>query len=242
MDQPAACNDCMVSQKRVRVGFSPAAEFHVLALSDSRSGQVMNCTNCAAPIVAVESRAFTQCTFCGTRITLQSAGSSVDRVVWLAGQSHSDCPECALPLRPAAVDGFPCEGCTRCGGLLFERSKLHETIQERRAAYAGPDRQQATVDQDALRHVRPCPRCHGAMEPHVYYGPGNSVIDSCHACNVVWLDAGELTSIEQAPGRRQLSPIAAPVSADATHDATSPFDGGRPLGDSPLATLLSLFD
>ena len=47
-----------------------------------------------------------------------------------------------------------------------------------------------------------CPRCHAPMDVHPYYGPGNTVIDSCRSCGLVWLDQGEITRIERAPGRR----------------------------------------
>jgi Zn-finger nucleic acid-binding protein len=40
------------------------------------------------------------------------------------------------------------------------------------------------------------------MEVHPYYGPGNVVVDSCCHCGLVWLDAGEISMIETAPGAR----------------------------------------
>lgn len=39
------------------------------------------------------------------------------------------------------------------------------------------------------------------MDVHPYYGPGNVAIDSCSACNLVWLDFGELRQITHAPGQ-----------------------------------------
>jgi len=33
-----------------------------------------------------------------------------------------------------------------------------------------------------------------------YYGPGNIIIDTCEACGIVWLDAGELRRAVDAPG------------------------------------------
>ena len=33
-----------------------------------------------------------------------------------------------------------------------------------------------------------------------YYGPGNIMMDSCAACDVVWLDYGELRQVIDAPG------------------------------------------
>ena len=38
------------------------------------------------------------------------------------------------------------------------------------------------------------------MEVHPYYGPGNVIIDSCTTCDFLWLDAGELRQISDAPG------------------------------------------
>jgi Zn-finger nucleic acid-binding protein len=47
-----------------------------------------------------------------------------------------------------------------------------------------------------------CPVCGERMEVHPYYGPGPAVIDSCSRCGLIWLDRGEMTVIETAPGRR----------------------------------------
>ena len=45
-----------------------------------------------------------------------------------------------------------------------------------------------------------CPNCEGPMLTDWYYGPGNIVIDTCPACDLVWLDAGELRRVVDAPG------------------------------------------
>jgi hypothetical protein len=39
------------------------------------------------------------------------------------------------------------------------------------------------------------------MSTHPYFGPGNVVIDNCEACELVWLDCGELRQIVDAPGK-----------------------------------------
>ena len=39
------------------------------------------------------------------------------------------------------------------------------------------------------------------MSTHPYFGPGNVVIDNCEACELVWLDFGELKQIVDAPGK-----------------------------------------
>ncbi|GEM_PF-2293393 len=38
---------------------------------------------------------------------------------------------------------------------------------------------------------------------HPYYGPGNVVIDSCAECGYIWLDHGELSSVERSAGVRE---------------------------------------
>jgi hypothetical protein len=39
------------------------------------------------------------------------------------------------------------------------------------------------------------------MSTHPYFGPGNVVIDNCEACELAWLDFGELAQIVDAPGK-----------------------------------------
>ena len=57
------------------------------------------------------------------------------------------------------------------------------------------------LDREALARSLTCPSCLRDMSTHPYYGPGNVVIDTCDACNVVWLDFGELQQIVDAPGK-----------------------------------------
>ena len=39
------------------------------------------------------------------------------------------------------------------------------------------------------------------MVTHPYLGPGAIVIDTCETCDCLWLDAGELKRVVDAPGR-----------------------------------------
>jgi Zn-finger nucleic acid-binding protein len=39
------------------------------------------------------------------------------------------------------------------------------------------------------------------MGTYQYLGPGNIVIDTCHADDLIWLDYGELEKVLDAPGR-----------------------------------------
>ena len=66
----------------------------------------------------------------------------------------------------------------------------------------GAEAKPIPVDPNELEQQRRCPACHSAMHAHPYYGPGNSVIDSCSECKLTWMDNGELYRIVCAPGPR----------------------------------------
>ena len=45
-------------------------------------------------------------------------------------------------------------------------------------------------------------------------GPGNIVIDTCHHCDLIWLDYGEITKVVNAPGRDRGVPRKKPVEPE----------------------------
>jgi Zn-finger nucleic acid-binding protein len=51
-----------------------------------------------------------------------------------------------------------------------------------------------------MRRRLNCPNCRATMIADRYYGPGNIVMDSCPACDLIWLDYGELKQVIDAPG------------------------------------------
>ena len=114
------------------------------------------------------------------------------------------CPCCGLQMSKAVIDDEIIESCSNCKGLFIDREKFHDIAWSRRAAFEGADEAQIPISQEELKESRDCPKCHNTMETHPYYGPGNAVVDSCSRCQYVWLDAGELTTIERAPGVRTL--------------------------------------
>jgi Zn-finger nucleic acid-binding protein len=78
------------------------------------------------------------------------------------------------------------------------------------------------------------------MATHPYYGPGNVVIDTCTACDLVWLDFGELAQIVDAPGRdRGRRGIEGAGSSGSAAKSTASTDGAR-AGDL-FEVLLNLF-
>ena len=84
------------------------------------------------------------------------------------------------------------------------RNDAFATIVRERRARRNADDFRIPAPLDAAKYNRNihCPSCRNQMEVHHYYGPGNEVIDSCSACQLIWLDHAELYSIEQAAGQR----------------------------------------
>lgn len=99
------------------------------------------------------------------------------------------------------MDGVKVECCEDCRGVLIEGEAFALVVRERRADFRGTSKP-VPVDAEQLKVVVDCPSCQRAMEVHPYYGPGNVVIDSCSQCGLVWLDSGEIATIEAAPGAR----------------------------------------
>jgi Zn-finger nucleic acid-binding protein len=163
----------------------------------------MDCTQCGAPLSWDGYRPVIVCEFCRSMQSVPSAtGQTVDRIAVLDSPAKSNCPRCEFPMSVAAVDGLKVEHCLECHGVLLENHQFATLVRQRRARFKGVPSQPVVMDQDQLKIVVDCPGCRRTMEVHPYYGPGNIVIDSCSHCRLVWLDSGEMTAIEQAPGKR----------------------------------------
>jgi len=91
--------------------------------------------------------------------------------------------------------------CQTCRGLLLDRQTFVDAVQTKRAWATGEPRVPGPLDRRDLERAVDCPRCRQRMSTHPYYGPGRIVIDTCDACNLVWLDHGELERVVDAPGR-----------------------------------------
>lgn len=97
------------------------------------------------------------------------------------------------------------EICERCKGILMALRAFGETLTARRRAAETPSVIPTPADRREMQRRTACPRCGDTMITDWYYGPGNIVIDTCPACHVVWLDAGELQRAIDAPGRDRRS-------------------------------------
>jgi Zn-finger nucleic acid-binding protein len=105
-------------------------------------------------------------------------------------------------MNQGVMDGHPVEFCPRCQGVLMACPSFGRLVRDRRSAYSGSGGQPRPLDQNDLLRQVDCPGCHRPMDVHPYYGPGGIVIDSCHRCQIVWLDCNEISRIEAAPGLR----------------------------------------
>ncbi len=162
----------------------------------------MNCSNCGAPLSSTVHPALLLCDYCQSQRHLSDDLLIAEGVIDLKHTGENDCPSCHTPLHRRLMEESHIEHCPRCCGLLLAGDVFRAIITNRRADHSGAEDRQSPVDAAALATRRDCPTCHQRMDTHPYYGPGNTVIDSCCHCDTIWLDAGEATAIVRAPGIR----------------------------------------
>jgi Zn-finger nucleic acid-binding protein len=162
----------------------------------------MDCHNCGAPVIWQWGTRQLTCDHCGSHRLLEAVDGLSDRVTPLGQSAAEECPVCHESLEQVVLDESPAAGCQTCHGLLFADAVFADLVRRRRSDFKGAESRPVPLDQRLLNRRVACPRCSIPMDVHPFYGPGQQVIDSCHRCGVIWLDAGELTAIETAPGRR----------------------------------------
>lgn len=162
----------------------------------------MNCSNCGSPL---ELRPFADrvpCLYCGCVAALGDRENGFDQLVWSDHPAERNCPRCECELVNVGVDGNTAAACPECHGVLLANHVFGAIVMQRRAGFRGAEPPSQLVDREQLHEVAHCPGCERQMETHIYGGPGCQVIDTCAACHLVWVDSGELSAIERAPGRR----------------------------------------
>jgi Zn-finger nucleic acid-binding protein len=160
----------------------------------------MNCPNCGAALRPVANRDLFRCEYCQT---VQVPDAGTDGLVALERELRIECPCCTVRLRSGRVEGKAVAHCPQCRGLLARSADFALIVTRRRARRPAGNPPPLPLDPAELRRAIGCPSCHRPMDTHPYGAGGTAVIDSCHRCHVVWLDAGELAVLEQhAPRRR----------------------------------------
>ena len=161
----------------------------------------MNCPNCGAPMKRLETRPCWQCHHCSSMVCEETALTSGLRLVERDAGEVRSCPVCRVPLVSAIMDGADrLELCPQCKGILMPRRTFAVTITAKRRAAVTPGVIPSPTDAKDLDRRISCPVCGGGMTTDWYYGPGNIVLDTCPACDVAWLDGGELERVVDAPG------------------------------------------
>ncbi|HOC19113.1 MAG TPA: zf-TFIIB domain-containing protein [Vicinamibacterales bacterium] len=159
----------------------------------------MNCRNCGAAMDFHESRRYFRCAHCGSIHFPEPAKGDV-RVLGVEATAPP-CPVCGVALASALLSERAVHYCERCRGLLLDRGTFVEVVQTKRAWAAAEPREPRPVDPREAEREALCPRCRARMATHPYYGPGRIIIDTCEACDLIWLDPGELDRVVDAPGR-----------------------------------------
>lgn len=162
----------------------------------------MNCSNCGAAMRLLRGRGHFVCDYCGALAFPPREDSGDDGVHDLGRFSEVSCPVCAhSTLGEAVLEGEPGLHCRECRGVLLTNDSFAQVVKRRRARCEDRCDSPQPIDPRELARRLTCPVCARVMDVHPYYGPGAVVVDTCADCTLIWLDHGELTVIERAPGR-----------------------------------------
>ncbi len=154
----------------------------------------MNCPNCGAAMELVGNRNHFRCEYCATI----HVPEPIDEGLIPTDEEHRlSCPHCELRLKKGVIEGKPVAFCSQCRGFLTTSEHFAVIVRKRRTRREPTAVETEPFDPTELRQVTKCPRCDVRMQTHPYGGGGAAVIDSCMRCHLVWLDAGELTILEQ---------------------------------------------
>ena len=160
-------------------------------------GVLVNCSNCGAPMKFVDGRDYFVCPFC---TTFHFSKPDQDGVRVFESHSRAKCPRCQTALAAATVEGKSVLHCETCKGLLATNGAFGHIVRVRRERYGRSTVSPVPIDPKELDRRISCPACQRPMDTHPYYGPGPVVVDTCPECELIWLDHGELATIERAPG------------------------------------------
>ncbi len=195
----------------------------------------LSCQKCGGALACIDKHNAYRCEYCRQISIVSDAPLLVDGIQPVDEPVNSPCPACSDCLQTAQLDGRPILYCSGCYGILVRRDHFGAIVNERRSKRADREREICRpIDPAAYSRRLRCPGCEAFMEAHPYYGPGNVVIDSCAECGNVWLDHGELSSVERSAGGREPANMHLPID-------TAEFSGLAPAEDlaerHPIALL-----
>src|SRR5262245_38814753 len=177
----------------------------------------MNCPNCGAALEALPNRNHFRCNYCQSLHFPEPEGEGM---ILLDKDHPLACPCCDRSLAAAVLDGDTVGHCPDCRGILLSNDHFARVVARRRETHGLQHKIVEPIDPAEFRRVTCCPKCRRRLDTHTYGGGGNAVIDSCVRCQLVWLDAGELTVLSQFPAKSS--------SAGRVWDELSELAGGIP--------------
>jgi len=102
------------------------------------------------------------------------------------------CKRCDTDMQTVFYEGVAIQLCMSCKGVFLTRKKL-EIIENSREIEIPEDTAIPRNGPEVRRH---CPTCDIAMKKVKYGKIRTTMIDFCTDCNGIWLDKGELVSIQ----------------------------------------------
>lgn len=112
------------------------------------------------------------------------------------------CPRCDKPLTSGTYEESEAHHCAECGGTLFVLAALGRTLERLSGdLFALIDPAVPIPALPDLPGDSKCPQCKDEMENYGYMGTRQVMLDSCAACNFIWVDAMELATMAQMRAR-----------------------------------------
>lgn len=183
----------------------------------------MNCVNCGGGLKPFGNRPYFRCPYCET---FHFPEELADGVAVVGGATPHDCPVCAERLTNAAIDGHAVGYCGNCRGFLASNAAFTRIVQRKRARNGSTAQVALPFGPDELKRRVKCPGCRKPMDTHPYHAGGNAVIDTCHRCYLVWLDAGEITVLGQYVGK-SAPPVRSIDTGGAPDSPSAPTEEGQ---------------
>ncbi len=108
------------------------------------------------------------------------------------------CPACSNELSQTLAGGIALDVCIGgCGGIWFDAFELQRVAQQAPGEVALSIMASPTVQIDPAKK-RYCPKCDGIALMRHFFSPKRQVqVDECPSCGGYWLDAGELTAVQE---------------------------------------------
>ena len=106
-----------------------------------------------------------------------------------------NCPKCRQDrMRPEIYLGIEVQRCPICKGMFLEKGDVKALLENELGQVADDERFAPTSEVLDAQNAR-CPRCN--LEMPYAVAPGDITINQCNDCGAIFLDAGELASLDE---------------------------------------------